>query len=98
MTSSKNLILLLSESKRVKSVSGYIIFNGMPGKPAPVPISTTLSVFLKEYTQFTARLSTKCLITTSLYSVIPVRFINSFHSHRSLWKLLSCSHCKSVAL
>ena len=52
MTLSKNIILLFKESSKVTFKSFLTILSGIPGNPAPVPISITLelldiSIFFK---------------------------------------------------
>ena len=59
---------------------GNAIFNGIPGNPAPVPISITVLILEKSHTFTDARLSRKCFATTSSYSVMAVRFMTLFHS------------------
>ena len=70
---------LLSESINVKCTSPFIIANGIPGNPAPVPTSITLPPFNLIYFP-KAMLSIKCLFTTSCSYVIAVRFITLFVS------------------
>ncbi len=61
------------------SKSSLIIFKGTPGNPPPVPISITLSFPLNKLVFIGTILSIKCLISTSLSSVIDVILI-LFHS------------------
>ena len=56
------------------------IFKGIPGNPAPVPMSITETSFLRSYTLIRERLSRKCFSMTSSNSVIAVRFITLFFS------------------
>ena len=79
----KNLILLFKESSNTIFRWGKAIFNGIPGKPAPVPISITFCTLFMSIAFTIDILSTKCFSLTSSYSVIPVKFITLFHSTRS---------------
>ena len=64
-TSFRNIRRLLSESSNVSSMSGRMILTGRPGKPAPVPTSTSFAPFLISTAFKSVRLSTKCLTTAS---------------------------------
>ena len=59
---------------------GKAILSGMPGKPAPVPKSITVSSRFKLIARIKEILSRKCFSNTSSHSVIPVRFITLFFS------------------
>ena len=77
-TSFKKFILLLIESNNVNFVLFLNIASGIPGNPAPVPTSITLSLFFIYFK--IVKESTKCFDIISLSSVIAVKFIFSFHS------------------
>ena len=63
--SSRKFTLFFRESRRQASRCGNAIFNGIPGNPAPVPISMIVFTFVIS-TAFTQdRLSRKCFVNTS---------------------------------
>ena len=76
----KNFNLLFNESNNVICKCGNIIFIGIPGKPAPVPTSIIFFDWFISKILTTNKLSIKCLIITSSYSVIDVKFITLFVS------------------
>ena len=77
----KKVMRLPSESSSVRRMDGSPIRRGMPGKPAPVPTSTT--DFPEKSASFSRdRQSRKCRVATWSGSVMAVRFITSFFSSR----------------
>ena len=72
---------LRSASSRTNSVSGHSIARGIPGKPAPVPTSSTLPPC--GICGARAAQSRKWRVTTSVGSVTAVRFITLFFSSSS---------------
>ena len=80
ISESKKFKRLLRLSNNVKFMSGRTIFKGIPGKPAPVPISITFAFLGISYESKTNKLSKKCFTAISFGSKIAVKFIFLFHS------------------
>ena len=71
--------LLFNESARTNFLSGLTIARGIPGNPAPVPISIIESASMYSLKLYERTESTKCLLMNSSLSVIAVRLIFLFH-------------------
>ena len=78
-TSCKNAMRLPRLSSSVRSKSGSNSRSGIPGKPAPVPTSTT-RLPRKSSIRSSAAQSSRWSVTTSTGSVMAVRFITRFFS------------------
>ena len=78
ISSSKNFILLFKLSTSVISFSGASIFIGIPGKPAPVPMSIIFWLFCRCFSIVAE--SMKCFWMISSGFVMAVRLIFWFHS------------------
>ena len=77
------------ESRSVRRMEGNAIFSGMPGKPAPVPMSMS-SVPSNFTARFIASESAKCFSADSLSPFIAVRL------KRVLFQLSSIDFCTSI--
>ena len=78
-TSCSQVTRFPSESSSVRSKSSFKMRSGIPGKPAPVPTSTTV-LPVRSTKGSSAALSSRWSCATASGSVMAVRFITSFFS------------------
>ena len=93
-TVSRKVMRFWRESTRVTWISGRAIARGRPGKPAPVPTSAIVEFFGMNW--LGVRLSRKCLVITSVRSVMRVRLNFLFHSIKRAKYRSNADICPSV--